>query len=196
MSGKIKKVLVSLTLASILAIAPMNVSAENPKITNNGPKAQTSVNYVKGDLIKGAALKKAAVSADYVIEVPESISFSESKLEENMDLKLLNNDVKKDITVTPSFAPNNEKYSNLKESDLSFKESVSGEPHAKFKSDADLNSVQTITATLTEDGKNAIEEVMGEDSSEAVVGQINYAVELAEAGVSQQQGEAGEAGEG
>lgn len=168
MFSKFKKVLVSLALASSLALAPMNVSAVN--LTNEDSKGTTEVTYQKDD-----SSKKSAAVASYTLEVPESISFSESKLEENMDLKLLNNDVKKDITVTPLFAPNNEKYSNLKKSDLSFKESS-----ATFKSDAALGSVQKIKATLTEDGKNAIEADIGEDSGEAVVGQINYIVELAE----------------
>ncbi len=168
MLSKIKKVLVSLALAASLALAPMNVSAAT--LTKDS-KGSTKVTYQKE-----AALKKAAADADYMVEVPESISFSANKLEEEMELKLLNNDVKKEITITPSFAPDKEIYTDLDESHLVFEESS-----ATFKSDADLESVQKINARLTENGKEAIETAMDENSGEVVIGQINYAVELAEA---------------
>lgn len=65
MFSKFKKVLVSLALASSLALAPMNVSADdNPTLTNANQSAQFPV-YLTGT---------ASVTPEYVIEVSPTIT--------------------------------------------------------------------------------------------------------------------------
>lgn len=96
MCSKIKKVLVSLALASSLALAPMNVSAENPVLTQSNQTATTEV------LVTGSQL-----AVRYVVEVPEKVTIDlDNRVCDTTSVKLVdaedfaNNQV---LKITPSF---------------------------------------------------------------------------------------------
>jgi len=92
MFSKIKKVLVSLALASSLALAPMNVSAAGT-LTQDSSNATTSANY-------------RAIDHAYSVEIPDSVDFTSDDLEEPINIEVKDSLVGHKIKVTPSFTPN------------------------------------------------------------------------------------------
>jgi len=83
MFSKFKKVLVSLALASSLALAPMNVSAANEGPIKGSAAANPAVNERGEDVKVPVYLTGTASAPEYVIEVSPSITIN---LDENSTL--------------------------------------------------------------------------------------------------------------
>jgi len=88
MFSKFKKVLVSLALASSLALAPMNVSAGT--LTQDSSDAETDTNY-------------RFIDHAYSVTVPDSIDFTSDAKSQILTITATDNLVDHKITVTPSF---------------------------------------------------------------------------------------------
>lgn len=177
MFSKFKKVLVSLALASSLALAPMNVSAANDPVlkgidgaNNNSSNVFTVVNYS---------------SSKFAVEVPESILFSASNLEIDMPIKLKFNSTGKTVAVKPTFNAD-EDYSSSITKGVTFtgyntmsSSSVTEKDVVGFLSSTEENAIVTLKAQLdkTDAGKlDTLEKSFSEKGS--TIGRIVYAISI------------------
>ncbi len=153
MFSKIKKVLFSLALASSLALAPMNVSATNPQLTEQDQSGSTQVFY-----------KKAEPQFTYKVEVPDKIEFTSENDTQDVTISLVEtSDSNKNINVTPAFEAS-DSYSNVTISFTDASVTV-----------AKVGDSKKTVATLS-DGSNELGEIV--DSTE--IGTIAYAINTGE----------------
>ena len=151
MCSKIKKVLVSLALASSLALAPMNVSAVN--LTQSDSKGSTTVKY------QNVESSRKVAEAKYTVEVPDSIAFTSETLEQDLIVKVKEAVDNKDIQVTPRFEAN---------------EGVTADIAFNEKS-VTISGVTSATITASLDDANLSKDDY-KDSTE--IGQIKYGIDL------------------
>jgi len=179
MFSKFKKVLVSLALASSLALAPMNVSAANDPVlkgidsaNNNSSNVFTAVNYS---------------SSKFAVEVPESILFSASNLEIDMPIKLKFNSTGKTVAVKPAFEKDKDYTSSISKGvtfegyNAKSSSAVTKEDAVGFLSGTEENAIVTLKAKLNSDDAgnlNTLEKSFSEKGS--TIGRIVYAISVLE----------------
>ncbi len=94
MFSKIKEVLVSLTLATSLALAPMNVSTANLQLTDQDQTGKTKVLYKEMEL----------TGITYTVEVPEQIEFTSKKMSTLVSIRVTQtSNPRATIVITPTF---------------------------------------------------------------------------------------------